>query len=77
MSVITKEVKELTSKIDFSQLKNKSVLITGASGLVGVYMVACLKTVCEQYNIKIYNVSPNSFIDCFEKITYREFFTLI
>lgn len=70
MSVITKEVKELTSKIDFSQLKNKSVLITGASGLVGVYMVACLKTICEQYNIKIYTwfkseIEPE-FVDIFD-----------
>jgi nucleoside-diphosphate-sugar epimerase len=70
MSVITKEVKELTSKIDFSQLKNKSVLITGASGLVGVYMVACLKAVCKQYNIKIYTwfkskIEPE-FVDIFD-----------
>ena len=44
---------EVVDKIDFSQLKDKSILITGASGLVGVYMVSCLKEVSKKYNISI------------------------
>jgi len=31
----------------------------------------------EEKNIKIYNVSPNSNITCFEKINYKQFFNLL
>ena len=49
--IIANEVKSIN--IDFTPLKNKSVLITGASGLVGLYMVTCLKQVQKNLNIKI------------------------
>ena len=52
--MIINECEKIVSSIDFSQLHNKSVLVTGASGLIGVYMISCLKAACKQYNIKIY-----------------------
>lgn len=54
MNIIEKEAKEIVSKIDFEQLRDKKVLITGASGLVGIYLTACLKEIQKEYNIKIY-----------------------
>ena len=53
VSIIESEVKSILDTVDFSTLKNKRVLITGASGLVGLYIVACLKQIQKQYNIKI------------------------
>lgn len=40
--------------IDLIKLKNKSILITGASGLVGVNLLASIKPVQKEFNIKIY-----------------------
>jgi len=40
--------------IDFSFFKNKRVLVTGASGLIGIYLVTFLKKFATQYNIEIY-----------------------
>ena len=40
--------------IDLSKFKDKSVLITGASGLVGINLLAALKTVQKEYNINIW-----------------------
>ena len=54
MSIITEEVKQIVCDIDFSQLQNKKILVTGASGLIGVYMVACLKEIQTKYNIELY-----------------------
>lgn len=53
MNIIEKEAKEIVGKIDFEQLRNKKVLITGASGLIGIYLTACLKQIKEEYNIHI------------------------
>ena len=44
---------------DFSKLKNKSILITGASGLVGIYFLASIKKKQSEYNIKIYTWNRN------------------
>jgi len=40
--LIIKDIKKLVSAIDFSLLSNKSILITGASGLIGTYILASL-----------------------------------
>ena len=55
MNIIELECKELLNKIDFSKLSNKRVLITGASGLIGVYIVSCLSQISKLYNIEIYS----------------------
>ena len=60
--------------IDLSKLRNKSVLVTGSTGLLGLYFLASLKRFQKEYNIKIYTWSRNQnpifnelFEDC-EKI---------
>jgi UDP-glucuronate decarboxylase len=69
-NIIKEDIEGLFSKIDFTGLRNKSILITGASGLVGVYMVSCLKRISEDLNIKIYvwikNEIDPKFIDIFD-----------
>lgn len=39
---------------DFSKLKDKTILITGASGLIGIHLLSSLSLVREKYNIVIY-----------------------
>jgi len=54
MSIIEKETYDLIGKINFEELKNKRVLITGASGLLGVYLISCLNHIIDTYNIDLY-----------------------
>jgi nucleoside-diphosphate-sugar epimerase len=42
------------SSLNFQKLKNKSLLITGASGLIGINLLYSLKQIQKKYNIKIY-----------------------
>jgi nucleoside-diphosphate-sugar epimerase len=53
-SVILQDCKEINSQIDFSKLKNKKILVTGASGLLGIYIVSCLKLLKETNNLEIF-----------------------
>jgi nucleoside-diphosphate-sugar epimerase len=53
MSIIENECKEIIEKLNFEKLKNKSILITGGSGLVGLYLVNCLRQIKENLNLKI------------------------
>jgi len=46
-------------KIDLSKLRNKTVLITGASGLIGIYILSYLKKYQEEYNVIIYTWNKN------------------
>jgi len=48
--------------INFKEMKNKSILITGATGLVGLYFLLSLKKVYVKYNISI-TIIHNSKID--------------
>ncbi len=51
-NIIIADVRNSIHDVDFSQLKNKTVLITGASGIVGTYFLAGLSTT----NTKVYAV---------------------
>jgi UDP-glucuronate decarboxylase len=53
MSIIEKECKEIVKNINFEQFRNKSILVTGASGLVGLYFVNCLRQIKDKLNINI------------------------
>jgi len=53
VDLLNREAKSITECIDFAPLKDKNVLITGASGLMGLYLVASLNEVKDKYNIKI------------------------
>lgn len=40
--------KNVTKNIDLNSLNNKTILITGSSGLIGINLVASLRALCEQ-----------------------------
>jgi nucleoside-diphosphate-sugar epimerase len=50
---IKSEAQNIVNVIDFAPLKNKNVLITGASGIIGLYLTSSLKLVQEKLNINI------------------------
>jgi UDP-glucuronate decarboxylase len=70
MSIIVDESKEIVKKINFNQLKNKKILITGASGLIGTYLVSCLKELIQTHNIDIFvwvkNDIEKEFLEIFD-----------
>lgn len=68
MSIIIEESKEIVKKIDFTQLRNKKILVTGASGLIGVYLVSCLKQVSKTENIEIFVWVQNDIDSIFTEI---------
>lgn len=41
--IIDSDAERILRKIDLSEILGKTVLVTGASGLIGVYFLACLK----------------------------------
>ena len=45
VNIIQKDAEEICEKVDFSCLKGKTILISGASGLIGGYLLLCLKLV--------------------------------
>jgi UDP-glucuronate decarboxylase len=53
-SIIESDTEKIIQRIDFTKLKNKSILITGASGLIGIHIVSCLKKIQKEYNINIF-----------------------
>jgi len=60
--MVRNNMTDLTTNInlDFSKLKNKTILITGASGLVGIHLLSSLKSIQKIYNIKIYTWNKNT-----------------
>lgn len=54
-------------KLPLDKLKNKTVLITGASGLVGLHMLSSLKKVQKELNVTIYTWTRNS-VDLFGEL---------
>jgi UDP-glucuronate decarboxylase len=59
MSIIEIETKEIVNKIKFDDLKNSKILITGASGLIGVYLISCLRHLIKTHNLEIYTWVKN------------------
>lgn len=43
IDIIERDAREVCRKVDLSELLGKTILITGASGLIGTYLLACLK----------------------------------
>jgi len=52
-TIIEIEASKITNAINFAKLKDKSILITGASGLVGLFLISSLKRVQKDLNISI------------------------
>lgn len=63
-------VNDILTNINFEKLQNRNILLTGASGLLGVHLVKCLKELNKKYNVKVYlwtksNI-PEYFVDFFD-----------
>lgn len=62
--IIVKDAQNIVDKINFDSLNNKSILIMGASGLVGTYLIVCLyllsssKKIKFKLNLSIYSDLP-------------------
>jgi len=54
MDFLKKEISDITNNINFSYLRNKKILITGATGLVGFYLTQCIKHLQSEFNIEIH-----------------------
>lgn len=53
--IIIKDAKNIINKISFASLNNKSILITGASGLISTNLLACLYLISssKQFKLKV------------------------
>ena len=49
LELILQNCEKVAAYLDFSSLKNKRVLVTGASGLIGIHMVSVLKTLKQKH----------------------------
>ena len=56
--MIKNESRDLVEKIDFSSLHKKRILITGASGLIGLYLLSCLNEALNN-NVEVYSWIKN------------------
>lgn len=62
------DAQKINKSIDFKEMKNKNILITGASGLVGLYLLLSLSKIFIKYNIKItiiHKSDIDSAMNCF------------
>jgi len=63
-SIIEKDCEVICSYLDQPMLANKTILITGASGLLGIYFLSCLKIISKKIEgIKIIAVFRSSLPD--------------
>lgn len=67
MDFLKKDIDCIINKVDFSDLQNKKVLITGASGLVGFYLAQCVKKLQTEFNLEIYLSYKNAIPDYLKK----------
>lgn len=51
--IIIKDAKKIINKINFTSLNNRSILITGAAGLIGTYLLACLYLISSSKRFKL------------------------
>lgn len=53
-NIIKNDVLNIIKSVNFNKIKNKSILITGASGIIGTYMVETLYNLNEKIKFKVY-----------------------
>jgi len=58
MEIIESDILDLN--IDLISMKNKSILITGASGVIGIYLLSYIKKKQKELNITIYTWHKNN-----------------
>lgn len=67
--IMDKDAKKVASSLDFQELSNKSIMITGSNGLLGINFIASLTEIAKKISgIKIYSIihsSPSVFLSPF------------
>lgn len=77
INIIAADAREIVKRVNLSELLGKSILITGASGLLGVYFLACLKEINfeakEPVNVNavIHSKPPSYFNALFGQTNFR------
>jgi nucleoside-diphosphate-sugar epimerase len=68
---ILDDIKTATGHVDFSEIKGKDILITGASGLLGHYFVAAIRNAAAQGNVprKLFLAVKNDLPEYFQYLT--------
>lgn len=59
--MIEQDAKQIIRKVNLSQLKGKTVMVTGASGLIGTYFLACLKQIKAVKVVAIIQSRPKAY----------------
>jgi nucleoside-diphosphate-sugar epimerase len=54
LDIIKNDAKKAANELDYSTLNNKTILVTGASGLIGLHIISLLEELKLNYNIKVY-----------------------
>jgi nucleoside-diphosphate-sugar epimerase len=63
--LILLDAKNVCQKLDLHELRGKKVLLTGASGLMGVHFLACLKLLSNEFsgNLQVFTVMQSTPLD--------------
>jgi len=69
--IILDDTENILKRINFKELGGKTILITGASGLIGTYLLASLKQIVAKNGkkIKVIAVRRNPVLPYFERLT--------
>ena len=67
-NIILDDAEEICKHIDFAKLSGKTILITGASGLVGVYFIACLNRLSQKFQFKTVAVIQSEPVPFFKEL---------
>ena len=61
VDVILADINEITVRVDLGELNGKSILVTGASGLIGTYTLACLNNISNDISssVELYGTVHN------------------
>lgn len=59
--MIAKDAGQIVDRVDLRQLKGKTVMIAGASGLIGTYFLACLKQIKTVKVVAIIQSRPKAY----------------
>lgn len=57
VDIIVGDVEKIYKKVNFDGIIGKTILITGSSGLIGGYFIACLKYISEMRNIRFTTIA--------------------
>ncbi len=80
IEIIERDAEKILTKVNLEEIRNKTILLTGASGLIGTYLLACLKKLAEkgEKNFKTVVIMQNaplphlkSILDSLEAIIFQ------